>query len=117
MLSLGYNDFKPNFTTYNNFVNRDLTVNEPLRYPHQKRKKPSLSSSLPCRVRYAREQGSAVSLAANCSPCEPTGFPSDDFTDSLSRASQRTGRKGMTMLESKDDVPRYGFSMDLEQNL
>ena len=32
-----------------------------------------------------------------------TGFSFHDFADSLSRLAQRTGGKGMTLLESKDD--------------
>ena len=91
----------------------DLTKEESVGYPHQKRKRPSLSSFQPAL------QGERCARAGTCCVVEGepffkcTGFPFHDFTGSLSHLDQRTGCKGMTSLESKDDVPRYRFWMDL----
>ena len=81
------------FVTFNYLIDRDLTIEEPVGYPHQKRKKTSLSSFLPAL------QGERCARAGICcvvereSSFECTGFSFHDFADSLSRLAQRTSRK------------------------
>ena len=72
-------------------IDRDLTIEEPVGYSHQKRKKTSLSSFLP------GLQGERCARAGICCFVEGepffecTGFVFHDFADSLSRLAQRTG--------------------------
>ena len=95
--------------TINYLIGRDLTIKEPSRYPHQKRKKPSLSSFLPAlQGSDAREQESAVSLNVN-------RFLS--VVDFRFMTSQIPCHASPNTQAARNDVSMCRFWMDLEQDV
>ena len=82
-----------------------------------KTKKTSLSSFLPA-LQGERCMRAGICYVLEREPFfECTGFSFHDFTDSLSRLAQRTGGKNDDGRKLRNDVLRYGFWIDLEQDV
>ncbi len=95
--------------TINYLIGRDLTIKEPSRYPHQKRKNLLYRHSCrPCRVSDAREQESAVSLNVN-------RFLS--VVDFRFMTSQIPCHASPNTQAARNDVSMCRFWMDLEQDV